>query len=154
MESVTKLLQMDFDMPEVDEGTPISYYANGKRDTSFPRLGFVIRISRSGRNLMLRTSDGHIFDAVRHLDDPKLRINSDHRENGAWDYTDHYKKERDAREDLGNRLVRLEDLIDSQKGTGSYRSLRQKAIDLGIEFKGNPKRSWLEEKVSAGSEEN
>ena len=153
MESVTELLQMDFDMPEVDEGTPVAYYPNGKRDTSFPQLGFVIRISRSGRNLMLRTADGQVFDAVRHLEDPKLRINSDHRENGAWDYTDHYKKERDARDDLGNRLARLEDLVDSQKGTGSYRSLRQKAVDLGIDFKGNPKRSWLEEKV-AGSGEN
>jgi len=101
---------------------------------------------------MLRTSDGQIFDAVRHLEDPKLRINVEHRENGAWDYTDHYKKELAAREDLGNRLARLEDLVDSQKGTGSYRSLRQKAIDLGIEFKGNPKRGWLEEKVAVSKE--
>jgi|TARA_R110002110_G_scaffold117190_1_gene289739 hypothetical protein len=149
MESVTELLQMDFDMPEVDEGTPVSYYPNGKRDTSFPRLGFVVRISRSGRNLMLRTSDGQIFDAVRHLSDPKLRINVEHRENGAWDYTDHYKKELSERENMKNRLARLEDILDDKKGLGSYRALRDKAIELGIEFKGNPKRGWLEEAIQS-----
>ena len=98
---------------------------------------------------MLRTADGANYDAVRHLGDPKLKINSDHRENGAWDYTDHYKKELSERENMKNRLARLEDILDDKKGLGSYRALRDKAIELGIEFKGNPKRGWLEEAIQS-----
>ena len=149
MESVTELLEMDFEMPEISEGTPVSFLPNGRRDNSVPRLGFAIRISRSGRNLMIRTADGQVYDAVRHLDDPKLRINSEHRENGAWDYTDHYKKELSEREDMKNRLARIEDVLDDKKGLGSYRALREKAIELGIEFKGNPKRGWLEDAIQS-----
>jgi hypothetical protein len=149
MESVTELLEMDFDMPIISEGTPVAFFPNGRRDNSVPRMGFVIRISRSGRNLMLRTADGAIYDAVRHLGDPKLKINSDHRENGAWDYTDHYKKELSERENMKNRLARIEDMLDDKKGLGSYRALRDKAIELGIEFKGNPKRGWLEEAIQS-----
>jgi len=149
MESVTELLEMEFDMPIVSEGTPVAFFPKGRRDNSVPRMGFVIRISRSGRNLMLRTADGAIFDAVRHLGDPKLRINSDHRENGAWDYTDHHKRETKEREDLKNRLARIEDVLDDKKGLGSYRDLRHRAIELGIEFKGNPKRGWLEDAVQS-----
>ena len=30
----------------------------------------------------------------------------------------------------------------------SYKDLKDKAMELGIEFKGNPKRQWLEDQVS------
>jgi hypothetical protein len=62
---------------------------------------------------------------------------------------------------LAKRLNRIEEVMGlsgpieekAEKASAepqevSYKSLREQALELGIEFKGNPKRQWLEEKVA------
>ena len=143
----------NFVMPEVVVGTPVTYYPTGMIEGSDVRVGFIIRISRSGRNVVVRTADGGHFESVRHLDDPKLKLNADHREAGAWDFTAFHKAELVERQEIISRLDRLE----GRKSVGPpaletieepYSDLRIRAIELGIEFKGNPKRQWLEIKVA------
>ena len=150
-----------FEMPEVAIGTPVTFYTTGMVAGTEPRIGFVVRMSRSGRNLVLRAAGGGYYESVRHIDDPKLKINSDHRENGAWDFTEYHKDTLMAAKALAKRLNRIEEVMGLSGPTEekaekkpaepqevSYKSLREKALELGIEFKGNPKRQWLEEKVA------
>ena len=156
----------NFEMPEVVIGTPVTFYANGMVEGTEPRIGFVVKMSRSGRNLVLRAAGGGYYESVRHIDDPKLKINSDHRENGAWDFTEYHKDALMSAKALSKRLSRIEEVMglsgpikakatnpDGEKVSAkpqevSYKSLRDQALELGIEFKGNPKRQWLEEKVA------
>ena len=145
-----------FEMPDVALGTPVTFYLNGLRDGTEPRIGFVLRISRSGRNVVIRTAEGGHYESVRHINDPKLRINSDHRENGAWDFTDFHKAEEKKRQLIDARIAALEhsatDKIIKSASTSkkevTYSELREQALSLGIEFKGNPKRKWLEQEVA------
>ena len=94
-------------MPKVAAGTAVIFYPTGRRD-SHVTVAFLVRTSRTGRNVMLKTVDGLVYDAVRHVSDPKLEINSDHRENGAWDFTDEYKLMRDSYRDVLARVEALE----------------------------------------------
>jgi hypothetical protein len=148
-----------FEMPSVDVGTPIEYFPTAVRSGE-PRLGFVVRVSRTGRNVVVRTSDGGWFDAVRHIDDPKLQMNQDMRENGAWDRTEYDKELNKRLESIEKRISDMQSSVEfvSKRLTGKsasppvaektpYHELREKAIDLGIVFKGNPKRGWLEDAV-------
>lgn len=146
-----------YTMPEVEIGTPVTFYANGLKEGTEPRIGFILRISRSGRNVVIRTASGGHHESVRHIDDPKLQLNSDHRENGGWDFTGYHKQELKDREEIKARLSALEfsatkNTVRRKKSADStteetYGSLRKRALGLGIEFKGNPKRQWLEQKV-------
>lgn len=153
-----------FNMPSVCVGTPVEFYTTGTREGTEPRIGFVLRISRSGRNVVVRTAEGGHFDAVRHIADPKLQLNADQRENGAWDFTEFYKAELEERRNVMERLEALEgtgpapenkiaaivnipEEPESETVEKTYSGLRERAIELGIEFKGNPKRKWLEIKI-------
>ena len=143
----------NFKMPEVVVGTPVTYYPTGMIEGSDVRVGFIIRVSRSGRNVVVRTADGGHFESVRHIDDPKLKLNVDHREAGAWDFTAFHKGELVERQEIMGRLDKLEGRKSAtppapEKIEEPYSNLRAKAIELGIEFKGNPKRQWLEIKVA------
>ena len=57
---------------------------------------------------MLRTADGRVFEGVRHVDDPKLEWNNDHRENGSWDFSDEWKRLEKERQELKSRIEALE----------------------------------------------
>jgi hypothetical protein len=57
---------------------------------------------------MLRNANGRIQEGVRHSDDPKLDLNSDHRENGCWDFTEEWKRVEERTEDIMSRLGALE----------------------------------------------
>lgn len=151
----------NFEMPEVVIGTPVTFYATGMVAGTEPRIGFVVKMSRSGRNLVLRAAGGGYYESVRHIDDPKLKINADHRENGAWDFTEYHKDSLMSAKALAKRLNRIEEVmglggpieekaekVSAEPQEVSYKSLREQALELGIEFKGNPKRQWLEEKVA------
>ena len=80
----------DFKMPVVDVGCPVSFYPNAQKD-QYAQLCFVVRVSKTGRNVMLRNANGQIHEGCRHYDDPKLEWNVDHRENGCWDYTEEWR---------------------------------------------------------------
>jgi len=95
-----------FVMPKIKLGSPVFFY--DRHDLANPILGFVARHSRTGKNLVIRTTDGHVYDGVRHVDDPKLTWNHDHRESGSWDYTDEWKRVERERDLIKARLDALE----------------------------------------------
>jgi hypothetical protein len=109
---------LNFEMPTIKVGAPVSFYPTGQAEGQYPQLAFVVRISRSGRNVMLRNVNGQINEAVRNIEDPKLQLNSDHRENGAWDFTDEEKRIRTDREELLERVERLETALTPKPRPG------------------------------------
>ncbi len=103
-----------FDMPDVRIGTPVVFYATGQV-VGHPMLGFVVRISRTGRTIMIRTSDGRVFEGVRHCDDPKLDRSVEIRESGCWDFTPEWKRDEAERVEIKARLSALEASSKSTK---------------------------------------
>lgn len=97
-----------FEMPHVRPGATVLYHPQGMR-TRHQSVATVIRCNRRGA--MVKTAEGHIREAVRHIDDPKLELNADQRENGAWEHTDDYK----LLQGLDERLSALEEQFDKKK---------------------------------------
>ena len=97
----------NFDMPDVRVGAPVVFYATGQV-VGHPMLGYVVRVARTGRTIMIRTSDGRIFEGVRHCDDPKLDLSVEIRETGCWDFTPEWKRQEADRVEIKARLSSLE----------------------------------------------
>ena len=104
----------DFFMPEVELGTPVFYFPFHNLNAG--RLGFVVEVSRTGRNVTIKAPSGATWDSVRHVEDPKLSWNSDHREGGSWDFTDEHKRLEKERHEIKARLDALE--FSATKSTG------------------------------------
>ena len=99
-------LAAEFVMPEPEIGTPVFFYAYDNRQ--HPKLGFVTRLGRTGKNVQIVTFDRHVHDSVKHADDPRLKWNNDHRDSGSWDYSDEWKRLKDEREHIKARIDALE----------------------------------------------
>lgn len=99
-------LAHEFVMPDVELGSPVMFHRN--HDVQNPILGFIVRIGRTGKNVVIRTSDRHVHESVKHVDDPRLDWNIDHRESGSWDYTPEWKRLEKERHDLEARVSALE----------------------------------------------
>lgn len=99
-------LAHDFVMPDIELGTPVMFHR--AHDVQNPQLGFVVRIGRTGKNIVIRTSDRHVHETVKHVDDPRLDWSVDHREFGSWDYTPEWKRLEKERHDLEARVSALE----------------------------------------------
>lgn len=154
MSTVTQEEIQSFVMPSVKLGLAVSWFANGLRSGPY-QVAFVIRVSH--RNVHLVTATRGIFEAVRHIDDPKLQLNADQRESGAWDFTDDHKYRIQEMTKLTERVGRIERAVatllkkmekpktqrKSSPGLSDYRRLRQQVVDAGIPVKGKPSKSWL-----------
>lgn len=75
-----------FAMPKPLKGQSVLWWPHGVRQDGYDEIGYVLRIS--GRNVRLRLGDGRVVAAVKHCDDPKLKLNESQREDGCWDFTD------------------------------------------------------------------
>lgn len=96
----------DFVMPEVQLGTAVFFYPN--HVTTHPHLAWVTKIGKTGKNIVLRTAERMVYDSVKHVDDPRLDWNIDHRESGSWDFTDEWKRLEEERRLIKARLDALE----------------------------------------------
>jgi len=79
---------MAFKMPDVTLGKEILWFRFGEKGKQ-AEVAFVIK--KGERNLRIRTAGGIVIDAVRHVDDPKLKLSEEQRTSGAWDFTDDCK---------------------------------------------------------------
>lgn len=156
-----------FVMPYVQVGESVMWYPSGFKSDRNGQIAWVFRTS--GRNVHLATASMGIREAVRHVNDPKLKLNSDQREMGAWDFTDYAKKHRDEVKSLQDQVSELRRQVTAlvtgshpatpqkpprkkterkRNGFEVYRELKQKAIDLGVEVTGRPKIDWLQEQIA------
>lgn len=154
-----------FKMQQVNTATTVRWWRNGIIDDRNMEIAHVIRCSDSSADLF-RPLVGLRMDHVPHRNDPRLRLNSDQREMGCWDFSVNHNQ-------LEDRIAVLEDEVKSIKskktssriGTAKlsdakkkpkskdkgqfdvYRILKQEASDLGVRFDGNPKAEWLREEI-------
>lgn len=133
MERPTSEEITEFTMPEALQGTEVSFYKNGMAEGRPPELGTIVRVHNSRRTVTIQIAGGTIQQSVRHLDDPKLRINSDHRENGAWDFTPEYKRREREVLEINQRLARLESIMIVDKPAGKQKRTPQKPAPKATE---------------------
>jgi len=143
----------DYVMPLVEEGSPVLWYRHGLKGGCEPEVAFIAKVYH--RNVTLYLISGPRATAVRHASDPKLQLNVEQREFGAWDFTEQQKEYESFREDIINRVMALEGNVpaDSAEKSGSksreYHQLREFAIKKGVPVSGNPKKEWLEDQLAA-----
>lgn len=118
---------MKFTMPPIEHSAPVVWYALGERHSRAKEVAFVLHTG--GRTISLYTARGVRIDAVRHVDDPKLRLSVEQRENGAWDYTPEYLRLRELEE----RVAELHKVV----------------ADLEKSVKSRPRKSTPEERAAA-----
>lgn len=145
MSQVVSTQSLDFDMPVPHVGATIRWYPSGLVDARPPGIGQVLRVFH--RSLSIQLPSGVRMDAVRHINDPKLQLNVDQRECGAWDFVAEVYERAAWEKKIEDRLKALEGEDSEEKPIAKYHELRQEAIDLGVEFTGNPKADWLREKI-------
>lgn len=119
--SVAELTEKEinnFEMPEIREGAAIKWYPYGTAERN-ALLGFVTRVKP--RSIAVWTINGLRYENVRHVSDPKLKLNRDQREDGAWDYSDEFKLNEEFKElrELvkkldARRIAAFEKTIDKQ----------------------------------------
>ncbi len=98
-----------YNMPEVKRGMPVVWYPQGQIGSIWKMA--LVEKAQSGRsNVTLFVGGTHvpIRDAVPHVSDPRLKLGPDHREMGAWDYTEEYLDNQKKLEEFEKRLTALE----------------------------------------------
>ena len=152
MSQVVSTQSLEFDMPVPVLGTTVRWYQSGLAESRPPGVGTVIRVFH--RSLSILLPSGVRMDAVRHINDPKLQLNADQRECGSWDFTEDVYQRAAWEKKIEERLSAIE-ASDSpaeeepveEKPVAKYHDLRKQAIELGIEFTGNPKAEWLNDQI-------
>lgn len=83
-----------FKAPRAHFGQTVAYFVDGIKNSSRkPELGFMYRPGERVSHIFVPTGagGGMVREAVRHIDDPKLRMNDDQRSEGGWDFTEYDK---------------------------------------------------------------
>ena len=107
-----------YKMPAAMKGQSVLWWPHGQRQSGYEEIGHVLRVS--GRNLRIRLGDGRVMAAVKHADDPKLKVNESQREDGCWDFTDADKYWRDESARLTTALAELAKRVEAlEKKKGS-----------------------------------
>lgn len=96
-----------FRMPKAPPGIQVLWYRNGIRDKTRVEVAYMLNAGERTASIHAMMT-GRRIDAVRHVDDPKLLLSNDQRENGAWDFTDDYKSFLDFKQQVEDRLQYLE----------------------------------------------
>lgn len=94
----------EYVMPPVRHGQVVAWYPPTGRQE--PESAIVIRVAP--RNVHLSTATRGVREAVRHVSDPKLRLNPEQREMGAWDYTDDYKTQLQEFQQIREHIAALQ----------------------------------------------
>lgn len=101
---VTELTQTEIEnwvMPRPARGESVLWYPDGDKNKE-PEIAFVKEVSKRS---IVANINGVAWDTIRHIDDPKLKLNEYQRTNGGWDFISKNNEEFD---DLKKRVEALE----------------------------------------------
>ena len=119
----TEDLARTFVMPPVDPGDEVLWFPLADRNKP-PHIAVVRANYHQQIEVTTRGPVGQEYDSVRHVDDPKLILNTNYRKFGAWDYTDGAKAKTKKDKDLDERLTKLEKAVEELGGRRQGRSNR------------------------------
>lgn len=112
----------DYRMPAVKIGDTVLFYKNAHVNSRAPTMGIVFR--NNGQSLDVVEVTGTLLQrfGVKHISDPRLRMNESQREDGAWDYTPAYVELRDRLDTIDMHLHAVDEMF---LGTGTNKSDRE-----------------------------
>ena len=119
----TEDLARTFVMPPVDPGDEVLWFPLADRNKP-PHIAVVRANYHQQIEVTTRGPVGQEYDSVRHVDDPKLILNTNYRKFGAWDYTDGAKAKMKKEKDLDERLTKLEKAVEELGGRRQSRANR------------------------------
>lgn len=108
-----------YEMPHVGIGEAVIYHPHGIRDRQRQSIGFVIRCA--ARNVTLRDATGKLRQHVGHVDDPLVRFSADHREDGAWEFTESAARLRELEERV-EAMEEVSPTVESKREQGLERA--------------------------------
>lgn len=94
-----------FEMPRIAVGDKVRWYQFGVRDDSRVQSATVCKVMH--RSVDLQIDGGLYRSAVKHCDDPRLRMSNEQRDSGAWEYTINHNRQEAFQHEV---LQRFEDL--------------------------------------------
>jgi len=148
-------MNTEFTPPSISAGMQVIWYRHGVRRESDSIVGFMLHKGRRTSQIFL--INGRRVDAVRHIDDPKLQLNADQREAGAWDFTEGHKDYIEHRQKTEARLDQIEKDISKlivssgvrrakpsvaaagKENLHKYQVLKSQVLELGLYVKGMKK---------------
>lgn len=162
----------EYAMPQANPGMQILWYKKGVVDRTSVEVAYMLHTG--ARTAVICSMTGRRVDAVRHVDDPKLQLNADQRENGAWDYTDDYKEMLRFKLEVRSRLERLERhlslaplfVVDGEEVTpeaarpltlkgqaaaerlAAHRRMLQRARELGVMLPAQATKAEIEQAIA------
>ena len=104
----------NFKMPRPYVGQQVRWYSTGRSDPSRVNAAIVTRIV--DKSIDVSVILGMAKFAVRHVGDPRLKMNEDMRREGAWDFTEEFYQNLARWSEFEVRLTRLEEKYEEQNG--------------------------------------
>ena len=109
-------LLSQYKMPPTRVGSSVVWYRHASR-SSRPALGFVARYSVDSQNIdILIPTEGDAVESVPHISDPRIELGFEHSSSGAWDYTDEHKENAQIRQEIEERVAKLESKFNAISG--------------------------------------
>jgi hypothetical protein len=97
--------------PRANQGMQILWYKRGILDRTAVEVAYMLQLG--ARTAVIVTASGRRLDAVRHIEDPKLMLSADQRENGAWDFTEDFKEAIVFRKAVNDRFCAIEKALQN-----------------------------------------
>ena len=154
----------NFSMPQARIGLPVIWYKTGRRNRQSSEVAYILQCG--ARTVTVHCSGGRRMDAVRHIDDPKLDLSADQREQGAWDFSDDYKDLVEFMKITTDRLTKIERALPGEatenRGRGrprgkitstrgktlkEYHTVLARARKLGLDVPTGSKQCDIQEKI-------
>lgn len=119
-------------MPPIGVGCVVRYYRHGIQTPQYCTAGIVMKVGASANQVYV-LGDTTKID-VKHVSDPRVQLNADHRESGTWDFTEeHYQMQEIIESLLAIACPTEEDRKSPEKSDAAKDlwALRKKCQELG-----------------------
>ena len=124
---------LQYQMPKPEVGDIIIWYRNAQQIERREQAAIVTRVGEKVIDLYLVGSGNRVITGVKHVTDPRLRLNDDMREGGSWDFRKSEQKILARINELATKIEAIEDALKPESnGFEERQDLRAKAKDLGI----------------------
>lgn len=119
-----------FVMPPIAVGDKVRWYQFGVRDESRVASATVCRVL--ARSIDLQVDGAMYRNAVKHADDPRLKISSEQRDSGCWDYTINHNKQQAFEHEMRQRIEDLERRMNARESDSPVAEPSNKGAPMTI----------------------
>ena len=102
---------LQYQMPKPEVGDIIIWYRNAQQIERREQAAIVTRVGEKVIDLYLVGSGNRVITGVKHVTDPRLRLNDDMREGGSWDFRKSEQKILARINELATKIEAIEDAL-------------------------------------------